>query len=461
MTTMQSLRVRSGKARRKAIFAGLLYVLGIIGLAVVAFMPLTKGVEVKGYGVMSVANFWKPVSYVVTDFQTVIADPAQYILMVLAGLLYGLMLVFTVINALRAIAKLDNLCMKGNRRAGFNQNKLTVDKLGKIFSCSYALVSVHTILIMAMYPSEDAAFTLVYMIATLAFLFIHLLCGPIAASISTFTVRDTVAEMPRKYRWFAPFLRNVFQFAALGGIAYFLMSYMNDTFANFLTAIATPVKSWDKLVAIFSAEDILPGLFRLLALGFWMAGFVAFFIIFRHAVNNTEFYACGKDKGRKVVRFWSFMMFIVLLLAAVAPVVFAWINGGAFPENIWEIFGGELNVLYAAAIALGLFIFECILRKRPLLKKEYMEKDAPAQKELVYDVVEEPAPAPAPAVAPAPVEPAPAPAPAAVPAPAQPASAPVEQKPVKALPLSPKAQAAKVARAKWIEKGLAARAAKN
>ena len=458
---MQSLRARSGKARRKAIFAGLLYVLGIIGLAVVAFMPLTKGVEVEGYGVMSVVTFWKPVTYLFTDFQTVIANPS-YIMMVLAGFLYGLMLLFTVINALRAIAKLDNLCMKGNRRAGFNQNKLAVDKLGKIFSCSYALVSVHTILIMAMYPSEDAAFTLVYMIATLAFLFIHFLCGPIAASISTFTVRDTVAELPRKYRGFAPFLRNVLQFAALGGVAYFLKDYMVGAFAKILKSWANPVDGWNTVTGLLSAENIWPGLFALLALGFWLAGFIGFFIIFRHAVNTTEFYACGKDKGRKVVRFWSFILFGSLLLLAVAPVVKAWILGGAFPENIWEIFGGELNVLYAAASALGLFIIECMLRNRPLLKKAYMEEDAPEQTELVYDVPEEPAapapapvaePAPAPAPAPAPVEAEPAPAPA-------PAPAPVVA-PEKPLPLSPQAQAAKATKAKWIEKGLAARAAKN
>ena len=454
MTTMQSLRERSGKARRKAIFAGLLYLIGIIGLAVVAFMPLTNGVEVIGYGVMNVTNFWKPIVYACTDFKTVIADPAQYIRMVLAGVLYGLMLVFTVINALRAFSKLDHLRMKGNRRAGFNQNKLAVDKMGNIFSCSYALVTVHTAMIMAMYPAENAAFTLTFLIATAAFWFIHWICGPIVGSISTFTVRDTVAEMPRKYRSFAPFLRNVLQVAAIGGIAFFMQDYMLGAFGKILTKWANPVDGWNTVVRYLTAENIWVGLFALLALGFYLAGFICYFVIFRHAANNTEFHACGKDKGRKVVRFWGFNLFLVLLLSAIAPVVAAWIEGGAFPANVWEIFGAELNLLYATAIALGLFIIECMLGKRPKLKKCYMDENAPEQTELVYDVPEAPVEkAPVQAVA-APVQAAPV---------AAPAAAPVEapKKPAKNLPLSPKAQAAKQAKAKWIEKGLAAREAKK
>ncbi len=448
MTTMQSLRERSGKARRKAIFAGLLYLIGIIGLAAVAFLPLTKGVTVIGYGVMNVTNFWKPIAYLIMDFQTVIADPALYIRMVVAGLLYGLMLVFTVINALRAFSKLDHLCMKGNRRAGFNQNKLAVDKMGSIFSCSYALVTVHTVIIMLMYPSEDAAFTLTFLIATAAFWLIHWICGPIVGSISKFTVRESVAEFPRKHRSFAPFLRNVLQVAALGGIAFFMQGFMSGAFAKILTKWANPVDGWNTVVRYLTAENLWVGLFALLALGFYLAGFICYFVIFRHAANNTEFYACGKDKGRKVVRFWGFNLFLVLLLMAIAPVVEAWIAGGAFPANIWEIFGAELNLLYATAIALGLFIIECMLGKRPKLKKCYMEEDAPEQTELVYDVPE------------ASVERAPAQAAATAPVAAAPA-APAAKKPAKNLPLSPRAQAAKEAKAKWIEKGLAARAAKK
>ena len=55
MTAFKSLRRRSAKARGKAIFAGLLYLLGTIGLAVVAFLPLTVDVEVGEYGALTVS----------------------------------------------------------------------------------------------------------------------------------------------------------------------------------------------------------------------------------------------------------------------------------------------------------------------------------------------------------------------------------------------------------------------
>ena len=483
MTEMQSLRLRSAKARRKAIFAGILYLIGTVGLAVAAFLPLTVGVVVGNYGELGITNFWQPIWDACMNFSGVIAAQADYVLPLTASLLYTLMLLFTLINALRSISRLDHLCMKGSKRIGFNQNKLAVDAMGKIFACSFSLVVAHTLLIMAIFPAEGATFSLIGMIVGGVALLIHFVATPVAASISRFTVRDTIAEMPRKHGMFSPILRNFFQFAAIGGIAFFLMNYQRGALPYILTTWINPVEGWNSIVASLSGENFVDGLFVLLYSIFYLVGLICFLVIFRHAVNPTEYYACGnKAKGRKVVRGFSFTYFLFLLFSVLAPIVHAWIVGG-FPANIGELFLQNLSVIYAMAIALGLFIIECIMKNYPKVKKAYRPKaeekdekkeekedkeaekdeaddDKEIQEPLIDDVPneEEKKPSddekeeksapkeepkekkeePAPAAEEKKEEPAPAPAPAP-------------------LPLSPRAKQARAAKKKWMKKGLEAR----
>ncbi len=481
MTEMQSLRLRSAKARRKAIFAGVLYLIGTVGLAVAAFLPLTVGVEVGAYGAFGIQNFWQPIVDVFKNLPDFIAAPSNYILALVASLLYTLTLLFTIINALRSISRWDHLCMRGSRRIGFNQNKLAVDAMGKIFACSFALVVSHTIWIMALFPAEGATFSLIGIIVGGVGLLIHFVATPVAASISRFTTRETIAEIPRKHGMFSPILRNFFQFAAIGGIAFFLMNHQRGVLAFILTALANPIEGWNKVLTILSGENLVYGLFALLGLSFWLIGFICFLVILRHAINPTEYYACGnKARGRKVVRFHAFNLFLVLFFSVLLPIVYAWIVGG-FPANIGELFLENLSVVYAMAVALGLFIIECIMKKYPKVKKMYRQKaedededyedeeddedydddeeiqepliddlpdeeekkaaddeqkETPETKEEPKEKKEDPKPA-----EPKKEEPKPAPAPTP--------SAP--------LPLSPRAKQARAVKKKWIKKGLEAR----
>ena len=481
MTEMQSLRLRSAKARRKAIFAGILYLIGTVGLAVAAFLPLTVGVMVGDYGELGITNFWQPIWDACTNFAGVIAAPADYVLPLTASLLYTLMLLFTLINALRSIARLDHLCMKGSKRVGFNQNKLAVDAMGKIFACSFSLVVAHTLLIMAIFPAEGATFSLIGMIVGGVALLIHFVATPVAASVSRFTVRDTIAEMPRKYGMFSPILRNFFQFAAIGGIAFFLMNYQRGALGYILTTWINPVEGWNSTMASLSGENFVDGLFQLLYAVFYLIGLICFLVILRHAINPTEYYACGnKAKGRKVVRGFSFTYFLFLLFSVLAPIVHAWIIGG-FPANIGELFLQNLSVIYAMAIALGLFIIECIMKNYPKVKKAYRPKaekkdekdegkedketdknegdqDKEIQEPLIDDVPseeekkssdDEKEEKPAPKEEPKEKEEKPAPAAEKKQEPAPAPSAP--------LPLSPRAKQARAAKKKWMKKGLEAR----
>ncbi len=450
MTELQSLRLRSAKARRKAIFAGILYLIGTVGMAVAAFLPLTVGVEVGEYGALWIMNFWQPIVDVFKNFPDFIAAPSKYVLSLVASLLYTLTLLFTVINALRSISRWDHLCMKGSKRIGFNQNKLAVDAMGKIFSCSFSLVVTNTLLMMAIFP-EGATFSVIGIIVGAAGLLIHFVATPVAASISKFTTREGIAEIPRKHGMFSPILRNLFQVAAIGGIAFFLMDYRRNAAASILKGWANPVEGWNTVVGLLTGDDYVKGLFRLFALGFWLVGLICFLAIFRHAVNPTEYYACGnRARGRKVVRFYSFNLFLLLLLTVLAPIVYDWIKSG-FPVNIWELFLRNLSVVYAMTIALGLFIVECIMKNYPKVKKAYRERaekaeedeDAEVQQPLVDDVSEGDSEQEEPKKEEK-KDPAPAEKSQGKPAPAP-------------LSLSPRAKQARAAKQKWIQKALEAR----
>jgi len=388
MTAFKSLRRRSAKARGKAIFAGLLYLLGTIGLAVVAFLPLTVDVEVGEYGALTVSNFWMPIADLFANLGSFADNATHYVVTTFCGLLFGLMLLFTVINALRSISKLDRLCSHGSRRVGFNQNKIAVDSMAKIFSCSYSLVAVHTLLIMALNPSENGTFSLIFMITTIAFLAIHFITGPIVGSISTFTVRDFVAERPRTHGGFSPFLRNLFQFAAIGGIFFFAIQLLEtNPQVNGLPSLIDSLCNMPATIEALGTGDI-ETIFKYSARLVWGIGFICLLCFFRHAVNFTEYYAYGeKAKGRKAARVASFFLFFCMFLLWCYPIIAHSVLVSEFPtwNSILETMfvESELIFFYATMVALGMFIIECIMAKFPKIKKKYRDMPEVA---LVYDL---------------------------------------------------------------------------
>jgi hypothetical protein len=388
MTAFKSLRRRSAKARGKAIFAGLLYLLGTIGLAVVAFMPLTVDVEVGTYGALTVSNFWMPIADLFANLDSFADNATNYVVWAFSGLLFGLMILFTVINALRSISKLDRLCSHGSRRVGFNQNKIAVDSMAKIFSCSYSLVAVHTLLIMALNPSENGAFSLIFMITTIVFLAIHFITGPIVGSISTFTVRDFVAERPRTHGGFAPFLRNLFQFAAIGGIFFFAIQLLEtNPQVNGLWSLFDSLCNMPATIEALGTGKI-EEIFKYSARLVWGIGFICLLCFLRHAVNFTEYYAYGeKAKGRKAARVASFFLFFCMFLLWCYPVIEHSVLVSEFPtwNSILETMfvESELIFFYATMVALGMFIIECLMAKFPKMKKKYRDMPEVA---LVYDL---------------------------------------------------------------------------
>ncbi len=374
---------RTKRARKRAQFVGVLYFLGTVALAVLAFLPVLGEISFE-YGVLGVATFWKPF----TELGLLLSaeSRAQAAANLVVGFLYGLPLIVCVISAFSSLSKLDNLFMKGNRRIGYNQSYLALKKMANTFSASYAAISVCSLCLIFLTGTE---WTYLFYFASAGFLFFHFFCGLIGGTVSRFSLEEGFVETPRKYGLFSVFFRNLLQFTAVTAILYFFVkvnvipmvfAYLEDGFFASVSSM-----SFEEIVGVLGfpiAEVIM---------------LVCTIIILRHACNPTEFDLHGPEaKGRKTVRVASFF----LLLFSLA------INGFLFyfaEEKTFDALSKEL--LYISAIALGLFIFECLLKKFPLLRKQY--KNAVEPEPIPLEDLEDaplkavPAPMAAPAYAPA------------------------------------------------------------
>ena len=490
----QYITARAGKARGKACFAGILYLLGTIGVAFMAFFGVLVPVD-KDTATFALTNFFQPFVTVVTE---IIANPAEFGTVLLSNaiplflaLLYTIMLLTCVINVLRSIAKLDNLFMKGNRKIGYNQSALAMDKMAKIFSATFASLGVITWII-RLFTME--AWSLAFYITCGAFLFIHCLAGLVGGTVSRFASGDGFEETPRKRGSFSPFLRNLFQFAAIFGLVYFIDKA--NTYGQLFVWLPYMLTEIRQILEIFALSfKEIAGSFIFPVLAFFIVLFTI--VIIRHAVNPSEYDVNG-TKGKATVRVASFFIFLSAL--AIDVIWYACLLEEQTDLMAFVMSELVFELLMIAAIALGIFIIECIMGKFPLLKKKYREEKpvetAEDDEEETEETAEEepavtpvtfnapvldfitapgvymqangtpvmvmpmmqqtevrPAPAPTPAPAPAPTyvaAPAPAPASVAAPAPVVTAApAPIQEE---KQPLTEGEKYAREVKAKWISR---------
>ena len=361
----QYVQKRTRRAEKRARFVGVLYFLGTIALSFLAFMPILQAISFR-YGVLGIATFWKPfvdLGLLLSPDTRVEAAKNLFF-----GFLYGFPMVFGVISAFSSLGKLDNLFMRGNRRIGYNQCYLALNKMAKIFSAVYAAIAVCSLCLIFLTETD---WTNLFYFASVGFLFLHFFCGLIGGTVSRFSTEGGFKEMPRKYGLFSVFFRNLLQFAAVVGMVLFLVqvnvipmvfAYLSDGFFA-----AVPSMELTEIVSY---------------LGFPIAEVIillCIIIIFRHACNPTEFDIDGPNaKGRKTVRVASF--FILIFSLAINAFLFYFA-----PQKNFEALSKE--VLYISAISFALFIFECMLKKFPLLCKRYKEAEDPEP--IPLDEIEE------------------------------------------------------------------------
>ena len=337
-TKTTALRKRVRKVHRKAGFAGTLYLLGALALAVLAFLPtLNIGGED-----LWVASFYLPV-------QDALGGVLDWI-GVITAVLYLWILLVAVMNFFKCFSKLGWLTRRSSRYVnGYNRNMRAMEEMGKRFSGTLGAIVCLSLLIWVLQASEVALASYAYITLGVG-LGVHFLAGLVAGKVSWFDVHGNggnVEEVKRECGIFVYFFRNVLQLAAVAGILYFFLPKCT---------IGSAIESW--LGGVNPLEDdiiknVLPVALEALIV-------LCLFVLIKHATATTEFNRLGME-GRGMKNYRVFSFFVFLLAGGVVAVEYLFVN----PETI------VYEWIYIAAIALGVFLADCIFKTRA--KKEAEE----------------------------------------------------------------------------------------
>ena len=333
------LTKRVKKAQSNARFAGTLYFLGNIALIALACL----GLFANGGNNLWVMTCYQPILDVVggaaltsTVFSNVVACGT-----------YALILIFGLINLIRSFTKLGWLAKKkASYTYGFNRPEYAMEDLGRIFSDTFHAIVFLGLISYMFYGAT--AITLYGFAAIGGGLFIHFVAGLIGGNVSLFVIDNKVIEEKRAFGCFSVFLRNLFQIAAVAGIAYALVQ-LNGIYDFAIVMLSSGYA--DIMAMIYPACQVVV--------------LVWFLFLSKHATNITEFDRDGVEaRGMKNFTVFSFLTFITMA-AAIAVEVFV---RGTFAINA-VIAAPQLWALVIAAIGLVMFIIQLIMSKFPLEKK--------------------------------------------------------------------------------------------
>ncbi len=340
------IRKRVKKAHSKAGFAGTLYLLGTLALAVLAFL---SGFEHASYGAVGITNFYQPV-------QDALAGSPVWTNLIAMGF-YVILLLVVVINFFKCFSKLGWLTRRSSRYVnGYNRNMRAMEQMGKYFSSSFAaFVSIYALLLLNPDVALPAMESLTFMMMLAAIgvgLFVHFVAGLLAGKVSWFDTYGNggnVEEVKRECGIFVYFFRNLVQLAAVVGVLWFF--YEVDT-------IGATVAAW--LGGVNPLEGDL--LQNVLPVALEAVIVLCLLVLIKHATAATEFNRQGiEGKGMKNYRVFAFL----LALAA----------GGVLAVNAFVLSATEISMqyVYIAAIAFVAFLIDCIFKTRA--KKEEEDYD--------------------------------------------------------------------------------------
>ncbi len=349
-----NLRKRIARNRRRAKLVGFVYLLGIIALAAAACLPLLVH-DLAPVGVMA---FWKELLPANMNTGTV-----EGMTKVVVSGLYALMLLGIVINVFRALGRLGWLHKKtANKTFGFNRNVYGMEDMGRIYSGSFAVLLVGYFLIAMLCGNVEVNPLMLIVLGAGAG--IHLLAGFWGAKTGYFDVEEEgVVEHKRVRGRVAPFIRNVFQLAAVFGIMYFFQE------VNLVQPLFTPLLEKNGVNNLLGKE-----LLAMVAIVLQLVSVLCLFVLAKHATAITEFNFEGpRGDGMKNFRVFSF--FICAMTAASA-----FLGEAAI----------KTNLLIIAGIAFAAFLIELIMRKRPKLPSDKKEKKAKDDGEITFESLPQP-----------------------------------------------------------------------
>ncbi len=353
------LKKRIGRNRRRAIWVGLLYLLGTIALAAIAIaMPLLLGMPLLTHELAPAGlNFYEV-------FLNMDLASANGMIKVINAALFAIVLLVTAINAFRTLFKLRWLFKKSaNNEHGFNRNVYAMLDLGHIFSGSFAVVLINYFLIALL--CQLATAEMMFLAALGVGVVIHVFGGLWGAKTAFYDIQDgQVIEQKRLVGRFAPFFRNFLQIGAVLAMMYFLLT------VNAENAIFGAMMGMDAISGLLSNMDMAV----LLPLALMGVAMICLIVLTKHATAITEYNMDGAHgSGMKTFRLFSLLMVLTV--------------GGTVALKSFVMGNEELNVnlLIVAAIALVMFVVELIMRRMPKHPDEIVEKVKEPEEEVVSD----------------------------------------------------------------------------
>ncbi len=357
-TNAVAFRRKVRKERSKAGCAGVLYLLGALALAVLAFFPVLN----IGGNELWVATFFSPII-------EAIGGTLDWIGIIVSAL-YLWILLAAVINFFKALSKISWLTKKSLKYVnGYNRNISAMEDMGKRFSGSFATIINLSFLIAVLQPNtSDVTITIYAYIMLAVGLVIHFLAGLIAGKVSLFESQGNggnVEEVKRECGIFVYFFRNVMQLLAVAGMLFFFVP--KCTVGVTLQGLLSGANLFEGDIVTTLVPVVLQALIV-----------PCMFVLIKHATAATEFNRDGiKGKGMKNYRVFAFFVF---LLAS-----------GVFAVDCLLIQPDPLvyDFVFVAAIAFIIFLVDCIFKTRV---KEEEEEDVDPLDEMKKEPMMPPMP---------------------------------------------------------------------
>ena len=360
-TRGSALRKRVKKVHAKAKFVGVFYLLGALALTGIACMPM---MQIGGEDFWAL-NFWKP-------FKNLFNDARSWHALIVSAL-YGLALFVSLINIFRCFGKLGWLTKRSSRYVnGFNRNMRAMEKMGKVFSGTFATI-INAFLLIYMLESYAWAGLQIVELTLWAYVFfatgvfIHFLCGLIGGTVSYFNVGGGTGEVTEEKRscgLFVYFFRNLVQLAATAAIVWlFMKKCVLGVFIDLALVPANPFTGMDLV------KQILPVALQAVIL-------LCLFVLVKHATSSTEFNRLGiEGAGMKNYRVFSFILF----LAA----------GGIFGIEYFVLKvkpaqWSDWSYAIIAGIAFVAFLMDCIFKSKTKDEEQEVEEETEEQPIMPY-----------------------------------------------------------------------------
>lgn len=365
--TMQGHQMKRSIAhnRSRAIFVGVLYLIGTILLAAVAAI-LPKLADILPTLMPDLSSSVLP--GFLTSLENTDTTTLEGKIGFINGVLFLLMLIGMVVNVIKALCKLAWLCKKSaTEDLGLNRNVYAMQDMGRAFSGSLALLFSTCFLMCVIcgdgahafngvmgalaggegYNSEIMILSTVIVASLIVFVIVHSIVRFLGAKVSYFNIeKGQIVEHKRIVGRIAPIVRNAIQLIGVALLmAYFLqVNTIHDAISTLLV---------EGGVETFMADQnaIMAAILQVVIL-------VSLFVLIKHATATTEYAINGvRSSGMKNFRVFAFFVFVA---AAVS----------AFLVQYDAIEAFQADNIILAVVALVLFVAELIMRKLPKFPEE-------------------------------------------------------------------------------------------